>query len=206
MRARNHLQANRTLALEHVPLTFPEHSRCYSRSSMGSGGGEDHPDPARRPRTPRPPPFPGSHHAIDERQAALPTVPERRRTAGSGPAAAVPTPFGVSLSQHCPGWRGDPTWGPWPSSARSTGPATPSTPCSIRSSPSTWRPSCARWRRLATGRACRSLWSASSGTSCCAGCSRLAWRGFRARAAGASTGCRFRVKGGRGVRAVAAAG
>ena len=43
--------------LEHVPLTFPEHSRCYSRSSLGSGGGEDHPDPARRPRTPRPPPF-----------------------------------------------------------------------------------------------------------------------------------------------------
>ena len=36
------------------------------------------------------------------REAALPTVPERRRAAGSGPAAAIPTLFGVSLSQHCP--------------------------------------------------------------------------------------------------------
>lgn len=38
---------------------------------------------------------------------------------------------GVSISQHCPGWRLDPTWGPWPSSEPSTGPGTPSTPCSI---------------------------------------------------------------------------
>jgi hypothetical protein len=60
-----------------------------------------------------------------------PTVPERRRTAGSGPAAAIPTMLGVSISQHCPGRRLDPTWEPWPSSERSTGPATPSTPCSI---------------------------------------------------------------------------
>jgi hypothetical protein len=91
-----------------------------------------------------------------------PTVPERRRTAGSGPAAAVPTMLGVSISQHCPGRRLDPTWEPWPSSERSTGPATPSTPCSIRSSPSTWKPSWARRRRPATGRASRSSSSASS--------------------------------------------
>jgi hypothetical protein len=33
--------------------------------------------------------------------------------------------LGVSISQHCPGRRLDPTWEPWPSSERSTGPATP---------------------------------------------------------------------------------
>ena len=33
-----------------------------------------------------------------------------------------------------------------------------------------------------------------------------AWRGFGARAAGASTCCRFRAKGGRGVRAAGAGG
>ena len=60
---------------------------------------------------------------------------ERRRTAGSGPAATVPTLFGVSLSQHCPARRLDPTWGLWASSKRTTGPETPSTPCSTQSSP-----------------------------------------------------------------------
>jgi hypothetical protein len=54
---------------------------------------------------------------------------ERRRTAGSGPAAALPTLFGVSLSQHCPSRRRDPTWGPWPSSERSTGPVMPRSMC-----------------------------------------------------------------------------
>ena len=50
--------------------------------------------------------LPGSHHAIAARATqALPTVPERRRTAGSGSAAAIPTLIGVSLSQHCPGRR-----------------------------------------------------------------------------------------------------
>src|SRR5713101_8252449 len=77
------------------------------------------------------------------RDPDLKSVLERRRTAGSGPAAAISTLFGVSLSQHCPGRRRDPTWGPWPSSERSIGPETPSTPCSTRSSPSTWRSSCA---------------------------------------------------------------
>ncbi|MBI1726531.1 MAG: transposase zinc-binding domain-containing protein, partial [Candidatus Rokubacteria bacterium] len=67
---------------------------------------------------------------------------------------------------------------------------TPSTPCFIRSSPHTWRPSCARWRRPATAWACRSSSSASSGSFCCAACSRPAWRGFSATAAGASTCCR----------------
>ncbi len=62
------------------------------------------------PRTPGPPPSPGSRHVIDEREAALPTVPEPRLTAGSGPAAVVPTIFGVSLSQHCPGRRLDPIY------------------------------------------------------------------------------------------------
>ena len=42
---------------------------------------------------------------------------------------------------------------------------TPSTRCSTGSSPSTWRSSCARRRRPATGRACRSSSSASSGSS-----------------------------------------
>jgi len=38
---------------------------------------------------------------IDEREAARPTVPERRLTAGSGPAAVIPTMFGVSkLIRH----------------------------------------------------------------------------------------------------------
>jgi hypothetical protein len=55
--------------------------------------------------------LPGSHHVIEGREAALPTVPERRRTAGSGPAAAIPTLVGVSLSQHCPGRRRHPTLG-----------------------------------------------------------------------------------------------
>jgi hypothetical protein len=49
--------------------------------------------------------LPESHHAIAAREGALPTVPERRRTAGSGPAAALPILVGVSLSQHCPGQR-----------------------------------------------------------------------------------------------------
>jgi hypothetical protein len=39
------------------------------------------------------------------------TVPEPRRTVGSGPVAVVPSLFGVSLSQHCPARRLDPTWG-----------------------------------------------------------------------------------------------
>src|SRR5439155_9456395 len=73
-------------------------------------------------------PLPGSDHVIDEREAAHPHRSEPRLTAGSGPAAAIPTLFGVSLSQTCPGRRRAPTWGPW----LSTGPATPSTPCSIR--------------------------------------------------------------------------
>ena len=42
---------------------------------------------------------------------------------------------------------------------------TPSTSCSTRSSPSTWRLFCARRRRPATGRACRRSSSASSGSS-----------------------------------------
>ena len=79
---------------------------------MCSGGEEDHPAPAKRHRLPehRPPRVtPRDRRA---REAALPTVPERRRTASSGPAAAIPTLFGVSLSQHCPSRRLDPTWGP----------------------------------------------------------------------------------------------
>src|SRR5215472_4284252 len=88
------------------------------------------PSSGQTPRTPRPPPLPG--HFTRSRRASppSPTVPERRRTAGSGPAAAVPTLLGVSLSQHCSGRRRAPTWGPWPSSEPSTGPATLSTPCS----------------------------------------------------------------------------
>jgi hypothetical protein len=88
---------------------------------------------------------------IDEREAALFTVPEHRRTAGSGPAAALPTRFGVSISQHCHGQRPGLPWGPCSSRERPTGPATPSTPCSTRSSPSTRRSSCARWRRPSCG-------------------------------------------------------
>jgi hypothetical protein len=88
--------------------------------------------------------------------ARHPAIPERRCTAGSGSAAALPTLVGVSLSQPCPGRRRAPTWAPWPSSERFTGPATPSTPCSTRSSPSTWRSSWRRWRRPATARACHS--------------------------------------------------
>ena len=53
--------------------------------------------------------LPGSRYVIDPREAALPTAPERRRTASSGPAAVVPTLFGASLSQHCPSRRLDPT-------------------------------------------------------------------------------------------------
>ena len=111
---------------------------------MCSGGGEDHPAPAsRQGHTDHRPPrvTPRERRA---REAAVPTVPERRRTAGSCPAAVLPTLVGVSLSQHCPGRRRHLTWGPWPSSERSIGPETPSTPCSTRSSPSTWRSSCAR--------------------------------------------------------------
>jgi hypothetical protein len=44
----------------------------------------------------------------------------------------------------------------WGVSRPCIGPVTPSTPCSIRSSPSTWRPSCARGRRPATEQASRS--------------------------------------------------
>ncbi len=44
------------------------------------------------------------------------------------------------------------------------------------------------------GAGCRRLWSASSGSSCSAGCTRPAWRGFSARAARASTCCRFPVR------------
>jgi hypothetical protein len=83
---------------------------------MWSGDEEDHRDPARRQGLPdqRPPwVTPRDRRA---REVALPTVPERRRTAGSGPVAAIPTLFGVSLSQPCPGRRRAPTWGPWPSS------------------------------------------------------------------------------------------
>jgi hypothetical protein len=152
-------------SLKHGPPTFPAHCLGYPRSSMCSGGGEDDPAPARRQghTDDRPPRVtPRDRRA---REAALPTVPERRRTAGSGPAAAIPTLLGVSLSQHCPGRRRHPTWGQWPSSERSTGPGTPSTPCSTRSSPSTWRSSCARWRRPATARACHSSSSGSSGSS-----------------------------------------
>ncbi|HVN31356.1 MAG TPA: glycosyltransferase [Thermoanaerobaculaceae bacterium] len=36
------------------------------------------------------------------------------------------------------------------------GALTPPGGCSTRSSPSTWRPSCARWRKPATARPCRS--------------------------------------------------
>ena len=108
--------------------------------------------------------LPGSRYVIDPREAALPTAPERRRTASSGPAAVVPTLFGASLSQHCPGRRRDPTLGLWPSSARSTGPETPSTPCSTRSSRSTWKPSLGRrWRWPATARVCRSSSGAPAG-------------------------------------------
>jgi hypothetical protein len=37
--------------------------------------------------------------------ARHPAIPERRRTAGSSSAAALPTLVGVSLSQPCPGRR-----------------------------------------------------------------------------------------------------
>ena len=40
----------------------------------------------------------------------------------------------------------------WDVSRLCIGPVTPSTPCSIRSSPSTWRPSWTRWRRPAPAR------------------------------------------------------
>ena len=144
--------ARKQHATETCPLTFPEHCLGYPRKFdvLWRRGGPSSSGHAMDIQTTA---LPGSHHAIAARaRLALPTVPERRLTAGSGSAAAIPTLIGVSLSQHCPGRRRHPTWGPWPSSERSAGPATPSTPCSTRSSPSTWRSSCARWRRPATAR------------------------------------------------------
>ena len=66
--------------LKHTPPTFPAHCLGYPRSSMCSGGGEDHPAPARRQgHTDHRPPrvTPRDRRA---REAALPNVPER----GSG--------------------------------------------------------------------------------------------------------------------------
>jgi hypothetical protein len=68
-----------------------------------------------------------------------PTVSERRRTAGSGSAAEVASCSVYQSLSIVPVGALTPPGGPWPVSERSTGPATPSTPCSIRSSPSTWR-------------------------------------------------------------------
>jgi transposase-like zinc-binding protein len=56
---------------------------------------------------------------------------------------------------------------------------TPSTPCSITLSPSTWRPSCARLRRRATASDCRRSWSGSSGSSCRVVCSTEGVARFR---------------------------
>jgi hypothetical protein len=95
--------------LTHVPLTFPAHSLRASGARCALEARRTHPDPARRQGHPdhRPPwVTPRDRRA---RGAALPIVPERRRAAGSGLAAVVPTLFGVSLSQHCPGQRLSPT-------------------------------------------------------------------------------------------------
>jgi len=148
---------------KHAPLKLPEHSLRHIRSSMCSGGRgtiQLRADPKDTQTT-----APGLHHVIDATRGRPPRPFRNVDAPGSGPAAAVPTMLGVSISQHCPGRCLDPTLEPWPSSERSTGPATPSTSCSIRSSPSTWKPSWARRRRLATGRASRSSSSASSGSS-----------------------------------------
>src|SRR6266508_2981744 len=48
------------------------------------------------PRTPRPPPSPGHITRSPRARPPSPTVPDRRRIAGSGPAAVVPTLVGVS--------------------------------------------------------------------------------------------------------------
>ena len=175
----------------HVPCALPRLPQKFDvlwrRGGPSSSG--------QTPWTYRPPPSPGYTTRSRAREAALPTVPERRRTAGSASAAAIPTLIGVSLSQHCPGRRRHPTWGPWPSSERSTGPATPSTPCSTshrrapgglpargggdrrRRGPAAVRrarvPGVSDVRRVGTGRGAVSV------------------RGLRA-----SIWCRFRVKGG----------
>ena len=70
------------LSTPHAPLTFPEYSLRYLgrldvlwRRSETSSSGQNATDS-------RTTALPGSHHAIDEREAALFTVPEHRRTAG----------------------------------------------------------------------------------------------------------------------------
>ncbi len=109
-----HHHLDNSTPLTHAPLMFPAHSLGRLSASGARCALE-----ARRTiqicpeaKDSRTTALPGSHHAIAAREAALPTVPECRRTAGSGPAAAIPALFGVSLSQHCPGRRRDPTWGP----------------------------------------------------------------------------------------------
>ena len=79
--------------LKHAPLNFLEHSLCSIRSSMGSGGEEDHPDRSgQTPRTPGPQPSPD--HTTRSSRARPPAPPFRN--VGSPLAAVQPPP-----SQPC---------------------------------------------------------------------------------------------------------
>ena len=101
-----------------------------------------------------------------------PARAEAHQRAGRGPEPAYPS-LGMGRAARARYPEG------WDASRPGIVRETPSTPCSIRWSPNTWRPSWARWRRPATARACRSSWSASSGSSCCAACSGRGFRGCR---------------------------
>ena len=91
-----HHHLENSTPLKHAPLTFPEHSLCYIRSSMCSGGEEDHPAPARHQGHPDHP-LPGSRHVIDERGA----VPEPRLTAARGNRRQL-TALSEVLDNACP--------------------------------------------------------------------------------------------------------
>ncbi len=107
-------------ATQTCPLTFPEHSLCYIRSSMCSGGEEDHPAPARRQGHPDHP-LPGSRHVIDEREAGRPPPPFRNLDsppAAVRPPSSPPSSVYHSLSIVPVGALTPLAWGPWPSSAR----------------------------------------------------------------------------------------
>ena len=83
------------------------------------------------------------------RAVARPRAPARaepRPRAGSGPERAYPS-LGMGSAARARYPEG------WDVSRPCIVRETPSTPCSIRSSPSIWRPSWARWRRPATARA-----------------------------------------------------
>src|SRR5207244_9192078 len=89
-------------------------------------------------------------------------VPENRLAAGSGSPDIDPSLFGVSPFRHCHGPRSDPTWGPWPSSARSTAHVRRSAASSMPLSALTWRPFSAKRLTVPTVPACPSSWSRSS--------------------------------------------